>query len=169
MLTVSGRKMKRYLVLLVLMLALVGCSSVSVTRHETKYVQVRGSLCDLYVKLDGKWVKFYDEIGDYSLIESPDNRYLVVTDLRGAHKIHVKVYDIQARELYDITEALHSCVPSLSNRVLFVARRFVSNTTVEFGMNFNPATAEENPVVATLNKSIFEANIEDLIVGQKYR
>jgi hypothetical protein len=162
--------MKRYFALLLLSLVLLGCSSVAVIPHETKYVPVRGSLCDLYIKLDGEWVKFYQEIGDYSLIESPGRQYLVITDFRGSHQIYVKVYDIQDRKLYDITEPLHKCLPSLSNRVLFAARRFVGDTTVEFGMQFLPKTVEEKPVVAALNKTVFRANIEDLIVvAGKYR
>lgn len=161
--------MKRYLVVVAFILAFIGCSTVSVTPHETKYVWTRGSLCDLYIKLDGEWTKFYKEIGDYSLIESPDNRYLIVTDFRGCYEIYVKVYDIQARKLFDITKLLHKRVPSLSDRVLFVARRFVGNSTVEFGMDFLPATAEERPVVEALKKTDFEVDIEQLIAGVRYR
>jgi hypothetical protein len=146
-----------------------GCSDVSVNKHETKYVRTRGSLCDLYVKLDGEWVKFYEDIGDYSLIESPDNRYLLITDSRGCYEIYVKTYDIQDRKLYDLTKHLQKRLPSLSDRVLFVAHRFVDKSTVEFGMEFLPQTEEEKPIVKALNRTTFRADIDDLLVGERYR
>lgn len=163
--------MKRPLALLCLILglAVAGCSTIPTEPHQTKHVRTRGSLCDLYVELDGEWTKFCSDIGDYGLCQSPDGRYLLLTDLQGSYEVNIKVYDTETRELFDITQAIHGRLPSLSEHPLFIAERFINNKVAEFRMDFLPKTREEKPVVEVLKKAPFEIDIEDLLEGMRYR
>ncbi len=165
--------MKKQLIILLFVL-MSGCSTVPVKLHETKFEQTpdqksSGSLCDLFVKLDGDWVKFCDDIGDYSLCQSPDGRYLVLTDFRGYYKINIKVYDTQTRELFDITDSLRVFLPSLSDKALFTAKTFIDNETVEFDLNLIALTQEEEPIVEALNKCRFKINVHEIVEVKKSR
>jgi len=157
------------LLCLILALSVAGCSTIPTEPRQTKHVRTRGRLCDLYVELDGEWTKFCSDIGDYCLCQSPDGRYLLLTDFRGCYKVNIKVYDTETRELFDITQSIHGRLPSLSERPLFIAKRFINNKVAEFRMDFLPKTREEKPVVEALKKAPFEIDIEYLLEGIRYR
>ena len=159
----------RPFLILAAILSCARCSTIPTEPRQTKHVRTRGSLCDLYVELDGEWTKFCSDIGDHCLCQSPDGRYLLLTDLRGSYEVNIKVYDTETRELFDITQSIHGRLPSLSERPLFIAKRFINNKVAEFRMNFLPKTREEKPVVEALKKAPFEIDIEDLLEGMRYR
>ena len=163
---VSEKKfMKRMSTVLCLAVALVGCATLRNGPHETKYIPTRGSLSDLYVKLDGEWIRCAENIGGFRLAQSPDGRYLVITDLRGCYQVNIKAYDTQTRQLFDITQAIHSRLPCLSERPLFIGYDFVTDKVMEFGMDFLAHTQEEKPVVESLKKAKFQVDIDELMTG----
>ena len=142
---------------------MAGCSTMRPVEHPVKYQHTTGNLADLYVELDGIWILIENNIGNYSLCQSPNGQFLAITEFRGCYDIRIKIYDTFSRRLFDITEGIRKCTPALSSRPLFTGIRFTSNTALECGMRFLPNTNEERPIVESLNRTIFTVDVEDLI------
>ena len=163
--------MKRVLAVLWL-IVLAGCFTAPVPPYKTKYERTgRGHLCDLYVRLDDEWVKFYEDIGgSYNLIQSPNGMYLVVTHPRGSLVTTIKVFLVESRELLDITNWIHGRLPSLaSDSVYFTAHRFLNERDVELTLKVSHRWAEEKPIVKALENTRVIINLDEAVEETRYR
>ncbi len=146
-------------------LALAGCRASSTQPLEIKHAASSkgGGIGDVLVKLEGSWVKFYEHTRDTRLLQSPDGRYIVVTDYAATKMSRISVFSVRSRKLVDITRQLHEKLGNLSAYPWFHARRFVSGSTVEFGISAYKCSAEEAPIVEALKKTRFRIDIQKLI------
>ena len=150
--------------MLCLVLATAGCATTSRPTHPTKHVQTHGSLCDLYVQLDGTWTKFSSNIGDYRLIQSPDGRYLLLTDYRGTYQRYIRVYDTQEHDLFDITPSLRGrFLPSLSGHVRLTGTKFCDNRVAEFEIELIPKTQHENSIAKAMQGSTMQVDVHEVV------
>ena len=159
----------KHIVFVFFLLVIGGCQAVPAPPYQIKYERTHGSLCDLYIELDGQWVKFYEDIREYHLIQSNDGRYLVITDFRGYYEQHVKVFIAETQELIEITDWIHTRLTNISDSVLFRACRFVNNEDVEIAISGHVRWAEEKPVVEALEEVRFVINISKAVEELRYR
>ncbi len=158
--------MKRLLPILCLLLA-IGCATVPDQQpRRTKYERTgQGYICDLYVEVEGEWVRFYRNIGGYySLIQSPDGKYIVLTHPKGSLATTVHVFVVPSRQLLNITPWLHSRTAMLtSDSTYFTARRFLNPHEVEMGVSIYPQRSEVEPIRKAIEKTHFTINVDDAV------
>lgn len=139
-------------------------NSYKITKNRIKYGETVNDKQDLFINIDGKWVKFYQRTRATDFMESPRGDYLIINDYAATKCCYIRIYDIGNQELLDLTSYINERMRPLSEQCWYNAVRFVDDYTVEFHINTAPVASEiEARVVEALNKVTFELNIREVI------
>ena len=155
--------MKRRMALFTVLLVFGCVAPRKSVHHEIRYGEYKDQKCDMFIKLDGEWVKFYEQTRDTRTFESPKGDYIVINDYPATKCCHVKVFDVGNREVIDLTPYLRSRLVNLSQYPWYIAVEFTGDYTLKFRVDVYCTYKTEIPVAEKLTKANFYVDIKKAI------